>query len=128
MNPRLNARRWLPLLLIVLLGAGLRFVALDTAPNGIFHDEAWSAAKARDLLTGQAPPQAYFPENNGMDALHVYVIAAIFAVTGPLAIGSRLASALIGTLTILATYWLVARHARSIRAGIGRGLRRRDVV
>lgn len=106
MNPRLNARCWLPLLTIVLLGAGLRYVALDSAPNGIFHDEAWSAAKARDILSGQIAPQAYFPENNGMDALHVYVIAAIFAVTGPLAIGSRLASALIGTLTILATYWL----------------------
>ena len=106
MNPRLTTRRWLPLVLIVLLGAGLRFVALDSAPNGIFHDEAWSAAKARDILAGQIAPQAYFPENNGMDALHVYVIAAIFAVTGPLAIGSRLASALIGTLTILATYWL----------------------
>jgi hypothetical protein len=106
MNPRLTTRRWLPLVLIVLLGAGLRFVALDSAPNGIFHDEAWSAAKARDILAGQIAPQVYFPENNGMDALQVYIIAAIFAVTGPLAIGSRLASALIGTLTILATYWL----------------------
>ena len=106
MNPRLHARRWLPLFLIVLLGAGLRSVALATAPAGLFHDEAWSAAKARDLLTGQISPQAYFPENNGMDALHVYVIAALFAITGPLAIGSRLASALIGTLTILATHWL----------------------
>ena len=94
MTPRLNWPRWLPLLLIVLLGAGLRFAALDTAPEGIFHDEAWSAAKARDILAGQVAPQVYFPENNGMDALHVYVIAAIFALTGPLAIGSRLASAL----------------------------------
>jgi hypothetical protein len=106
MKPSFEARRWLPLLLIVALGAALRFVALDTAPDGIFHDEAWSAATARDILSGQIAPQVYFPENNGMDALHVYVIAAIFAFTGPLAIGSRLASALIGTLTILATYWL----------------------
>ena len=106
MKPSFDARRWLPLLLIVALGAGLRFVALDTAPDGLFHDEAWSAAKARDILSGQLAPQVYFPENNGMDALHVYVIAAIFAITGPLAMGSRLASALIGTLTILATYWL----------------------
>jgi hypothetical protein len=126
MNPRLSVRRWWPrlLLLIVLVGAGLRFVALDTAPYGIFHDEAWSAAKARDLLTGEVSPQVYFPENNGMDALHVYVIAAILAVTGPLAIGSRLASALIGTLTILATYWLAwewwpakrDRHALALAA------------
>lgn len=124
MTPQLDGRRWLPLLLIVLVGAGLRFAALEAAPSGIFHDEAWSAAKARDILSGQIAPQVYFPENNGMDALHVYVIAAIFAVTGPLAIGSRLASALIGTLTILATYWLAwewwpakrDRHALALAA------------
>ncbi len=124
MTPRLNWPRWLPLLVVVLFGAGLRFVALDAAPEGIFHDEAWSAAKARDILAGQIPPQVYFPENNGMDALHVYVITAIFALTGPLASGSRLASALIGTLTILATYWLAMewwpdrrdRHALALAA------------
>ncbi|HZY41666.1 MAG TPA: hypothetical protein VFF59_06665, partial [Anaerolineae bacterium] len=76
MTPQLDGRRWLPLLLIVLVGAGLRFAALEAAPSGIFHDEAWSAAKARDILSGQIAPQVYFPENNGMDALHVYVIAA----------------------------------------------------
>ena len=49
-------------------------------PQGIFHDEAWSAAKAWNLLTGAAPAQLYFPENNGMDALHVYLIALLFQI------------------------------------------------
>jgi 4-amino-4-deoxy-L-arabinose transferase-like glycosyltransferase len=74
-------------------------------PHGIFHDEAWSGAKALDLLNGTAPWQVYFPENNGMDALHVYLIALLFTGTGPLALGSRIISALMGTLTVLATYW-----------------------
>jgi hypothetical protein len=89
----------------LLVAALLRFVNLATVPHGIFHDEAWSGAKALDLLNGTAPWQVYFPENNGMDALHVYLIALLFTGTGPLALGSRIISALMGILTVLATYW-----------------------
>jgi 4-amino-4-deoxy-L-arabinose transferase-like glycosyltransferase len=110
----------------VLLAAVLRFVNLSTVPQGIFHDEAWSGAKALDILNGTAPAQVYFPENNGMDALHVYLIALLFKFTGPLALGSRLISALMGTLTVFATYWLAwelladdrRRHATAIIAAV----------
>jgi predicted membrane-bound mannosyltransferase len=94
---------WLHLGLVLLFAGLLRFVNLATVPQGIFHDEAWSVAKALDLLNGTAPVQVYFPENNGMDALHVYLIALLFKLTGPLALGSRIISALMGTLTVLAT-------------------------
>jgi hypothetical protein len=97
--------RWLLLGAVLALGVTLRFILLPTVPDGYFHDEAWSAAKAWSVVSGEIPLQVYFPENNGMDALHVYLIAALFAVTGPLAIGSRLASAFVGVLTIPATYW-----------------------
>ncbi len=97
--------RWLHLGFVLGLGILLRFVNLSTVPLGYFHDEAWSGAKAYAILTGETAPQAYFPENNGMDAFHVYAIAALFALTGPLAMGSRIASATVGSLTILATYW-----------------------
>jgi 4-amino-4-deoxy-L-arabinose transferase-like glycosyltransferase len=120
------SHRWLQLGVVVLFAAALRFVNLATVPQGIFHDEAWSAAKALDILTGAAPAQVYFPENNGMDALHVYLIALLFKFTGPLALGSRLISALMGTLTVVATYWLAwelpaddrRRHAAAIIAAI----------
>ncbi len=98
-------RRWIQLALVLALGVTLRFVNLSTAPLGYFHDEAWSDAKAYAILSGAEAPQAYFPENNGMDALHVYAIAALYVLTGPLAIGSRLVSAAAGSLAILATYW-----------------------
>jgi 4-amino-4-deoxy-L-arabinose transferase-like glycosyltransferase len=120
------SNRWLQLGVVVLIGAMLRFVNLSTVPQGIFHDEAWSAAKAWNLLTGEVPPQLYFPENNGMDALHVYFIALLFKFTGPLALGSRIVSALMGTLTVLATYWLAwqlpaddrKRHTAAIIAAL----------
>ena len=117
---------WLQLGAVLLFAGALRFVNLSTVPQGIFHDEAWSGAKAWDILTGAVPAQVYFPENNGMDALHVYLIALLFKITGPLVLGSRLISALMGTLTVLATYWLAwelpaddrKRHTAAIIAAL----------
>ncbi len=97
--------RWLDLAFVFAVGILLRYVHLAEVPNGYFHDEAWSAAKAAAIVNGEAPPQIYFAENNGMDAAHVYGIALLFQLTGPLAVGSRLISSLAGSLTIPATYW-----------------------
>jgi 4-amino-4-deoxy-L-arabinose transferase-like glycosyltransferase len=99
------ASRWVQLALVLILAVTLRFVNLSSAPLGYFHDEAWSGAKALALLDGSVSPQVYFAENNGMDALPVYLIALLFQFTGPAAIGSRIISALMGSLTVLATYW-----------------------
>ncbi len=98
--------RWLGLAVVTAIGVLLRFANLAGVPGGFFHDEAWSAAKAWSLVKGEAALQVYFAENNGMDAAHVYGIAALFALTGPLAIGSRIVSSLMGSLSILATYWV----------------------
>jgi 4-amino-4-deoxy-L-arabinose transferase-like glycosyltransferase len=124
------SHHWLQLGAVVLIAAVLRFVDLSSVPQGIFHDEAWSGAKALDILNGTAPAQVYFPENNGMDALHVYLIALLFKLTGPLALGSRIISALMGTLAVLATYWLAwelpadddRRHAAAIVAALVYGI------
>jgi 4-amino-4-deoxy-L-arabinose transferase-like glycosyltransferase len=97
--------RWLSVAIVFAIGVALRTIRLADVPAGIFHDEAWSAVKALAILNGDTSPQVYFAENNGMDAAHVYGIAALFALTGPLAIGSRIVSSLAGSLTILATYW-----------------------
>lgn len=107
---RFKQVHWLGLLLILVLivGVALRTIDLSTVPLGYFHDEAWSGAKALALLTGVVPPEVYFAENNGMDALHVYLIATVYFLTGPLAVGSRIASTLAGSLTILAAGWAAA--------------------
>ena len=97
--------RWLSLATVLAIGVCLRYVRLSDVPGGYFHDEAWSDVKAWAIVNGEAPPQIYFAENNGMDALHVYLLALLFQLTGPLAIGSRLVSSLLGSLTILAAYW-----------------------
>lgn len=97
--------RWVNLTAVLAIGVLLRYIHLADIPNGYFHDEAWSAAKAAAIVKGQEPPQVYFAENNGMDALHVYLIALLFQFTGPMALGSRIVSSLAGSLSILATYW-----------------------
>ena len=97
--------RWLGLAIVFAIGVALRTIRLADVPGGIFHDEAWSAVKAMAILNGETSPQVYFAENNGMDAAHVYGVAALFALTGPLAIGSRLVSSLTGSLIVVATYW-----------------------
>ena len=122
----LLSKHWLHLILVLLFAGVLRYINLATVPRGIFHDEAWSAAKALDILNGTAPAQVYFPENNGMDALHIYLIALLFNFTGPLALGSRIVSAALGTVTVLATYWLAwelpaddrRRHAAAVIGAI----------
>ena len=81
------SNHWLHLGIVLALAGMLRFANLATLPQGIFHDEAWSGAKALNILNGAAPAQVYFPENNGMDALHVYLIALLFKFTGPVALG-----------------------------------------
>jgi len=102
---RMLENRWASLAMVLAIGVLLRYIHLADIPNGYFHDEAWSAAKAAALIEGQESPQVYFAENNGMDALHVYLIALLLQFTGPMALGSRIVSSLAGSLSILATYW-----------------------
>ncbi len=104
-------KRWLKkpifqLAIVVAIGVMLRYINLAQVPEGLFHDEAWSDVKAMQLNSGEAKPEIYFAENNGMDALHVYAIALLFRFTGPLAMGSRIMSSLAGCLLLVATYWL----------------------
>src|SRR3972149_3926503 len=100
--------RWLQLASVLAMGIFLRGLQLAEIPNGYFHDEAWSDAKAMALANGTVQPQGYFAENNGRDALPVYLIALLFKFAGPLAVGSRIVSALAGSLAILATYWVAS--------------------
>ncbi len=94
------------LLSITLVAAGLRFYRLADFPPGLHFDEAFHQVEAVGVLDGVTP--IYFTENMGMDPLHIYLIALWFRLFGVTAIGGRLISALVGTLTIPATWWLAS--------------------
>ena len=94
---------WVILALVVItaLAAGLRFFQIDRLPPGLSYDEAWNDRQALRVVQGRGLPVYFMDERSDVEEpLHIYLIAALFALAGPHAIGGRLVSALLGTLTI----------------------------
>lgn len=98
---------------LTLLAAALRLWRLDALPSGLHVDEAFNILDARRVLGGALP--VFLPANAGRDVLYTYLQAPLLAALGesaPLAqiIGAaRLASAMIGSLTVPATWWVARR-------------------
>ncbi len=100
-RPRSSIWIILVLVSITALAAGLRFFQIDRLPPGLSYDEAWNDRQALRVVQGRAYP-VYFVDEWGdvEEPLHIYLIAGLFALAGPHAIGGRLVSVLLGTLTI----------------------------
>lgn len=111
-------RRWLagllPLVLIVAIGAALRFYRIGALPPGLYRDEGYYGLDALRVLDGDF--SIYFAANNGREGLFVYMLAASVALFGRTPEALRIASAFIGTLTIVAIYF-AARNMFSPRIG-----------
>lgn len=97
-------RDWAIVLAITLLAAALRFPALGQAPPGLYQDEAWNGLDALQVLQGERP--LYFAANNGREPLFIYLVALAVGAFGPSPVAIRLVAAILGTLTIPATYAL----------------------
>lgn len=95
-------RRWVPLGAVIGLAAALRFYALGQLPPGLYHDEAYNGLDALWVLAGARP--VFFKANNGREPLFIYLVAASVAVLGRSPLAVRLVSAILGTLTVPATY------------------------
>lgn len=109
-TPTVPARRrthgswWLlPLLAVTLLiAAPLRLIWLDSYPPGLFYDPAGEGIDAQRILAGARP--VFLPANNGREPLLNYLMAGVFAVTGPTIGGLRLTVALIGLASVPVTF------------------------
>ena len=88
----------LVLLAVLLLGAALRLTRLGSVPPGFQFDEAYNALDAAHLLEGEW--QIFFPANGGREPLYTYWQALLFALMGQNLFALRLASALVGILTL----------------------------
>jgi len=95
------------ILLAVLCGAALvaRAVQIDVFPNGCQSDECNNGMDALAVLSG-APYTPYAETNEGQATLFTYLLAGTFRLFGAGVPQMRLVSAVIGTLTILAFYFL----------------------
>jgi len=105
---------------VMLLGAGLRLHALDAVPPGFQFDEAYNALDAAHVLEGEW--QIFFPANGGREPLYTYWQALLFALLGQNLLALRLASALVGILTLplafIAIRHLFRDHPRADALGL----------
>lgn len=108
-------RRWLPFLVILIVAAALRLIALDTTPPGLQHDEVFHGHDAVTVLLGDRP--LYFTSNAGNEPLFIYLMSITVGFFGHTELGIRLAAVICGLLTLLFTYlWI--RRAFNQRAAL----------
>jgi len=102
------------LLLILLVATFFRVWQLDSAPPGLYPDEAMNANNALESLQNNQF-KLFYPENNGREGLYFWFVAFVFKIFGPSIWSLRLASAVIGILTVFALYLLTKElfHPRS---------------
>jgi hypothetical protein len=102
--------RYLILLALILLAAGLRLWHLNVLPPGLYGDEAINGVDERMMLAGRGLP-IYFVANNGREPLFLYLQAAALAVLGFRPFALHIVAALAGILTVpaiyLCAYWLL---------------------
>ncbi|MBI4320788.1 MAG: glycosyltransferase family 39 protein [Chloroflexi bacterium] len=93
----------------------LRVYNIDSVPPGLYHDEAVNGLDVLDVLRGQF--SIFFERNNGREPLFIYFQAISVYFLGNSALALRLASAVVGVLTVLATF-LLAREWFGYRVGL----------
>jgi 4-amino-4-deoxy-L-arabinose transferase-like glycosyltransferase len=108
-------RDWLPLLIILLVGAALRFYRIGELPPGLYRDEAFYGLDALGVL--RSHPAIFFVANNGREGLFMYFLALGIAALGRTPMALRIVSACIGTLTLIAIY-AAGRNLFSHRVGV----------
>jgi 4-amino-4-deoxy-L-arabinose transferase-like glycosyltransferase len=94
------------LLTLVGIAAALRLYRLDSLPPGFDVDEAYNMLDALDIVRGKHP--VFLPANAGREALYSYLQAFMVLILGKQVFALRLTSALIGIVTVGATYVLVS--------------------
>ena len=98
------ANPWLQAGFVLLVAVLFRFWRLHALPPGLFGDEAQDGLDALDVLAGRGA--VFFPANFGREGLHMWIVAGMFRIFGVTPLALRLPSALAGSATALAAYWL----------------------
>jgi len=93
----------LAVIVITALGFGFRFYDIQHYPAGLFPDEAANGEDALLILDGDY--RSFYPRGNGREALYYYLEAISIKAFGIGVWQLHIVSALIGTLTVLLTYF-----------------------
>ncbi len=92
------------MLIALATAAALRLFALETAPPGLYRDEARNGLDALDVLQGNHA--VYFAANNGREPSYIYLTALAVSLLGRTVLAVRISAALAGTLTTIPVYLL----------------------
>lgn len=108
---------YLILFLIIALGFFLRVYNIESAPPGVYPDEAVNGEDAiRAIATGDY--QWFYPANNGREGLFMNLIALCFKFFGISILTLKLPSIIFGTLTIWGTYLVTKEIFQKERIGL----------
>jgi len=95
---------WVALSATMAIALAVRLWHLDTLPPGLYRDEATNGLDALRVIAGEHP--LYFTANNGREPLFMYLLALSVRLLGRTPGALRLVAAVLGTLTVLVSYWL----------------------
>ncbi|HTP11004.1 MAG TPA: glycosyltransferase family 39 protein [Anaerolineae bacterium] len=95
-----------PLVLTLLIAAGLRLWQIGTLPPGLHYDEAADTIIAQQIARGESAP-IFVAAYTGKEVLFFYWAALWMKLIGPSVFAMRLAAAMLGVLTVAVTYWTV---------------------
>jgi len=108
-------KKFLPLFLIVILGTFLRFWQIDKAPPSLYWDEVSQGYNAYSVLkTGRdehnefLPVAAFKAFGDYKAPVYIYLDVPFIALFGKTTLGVRFPSVLLGSLTVLFTYFLIS--------------------
>ncbi len=105
--------KFILLVVILCLAAFFRFSNLETAPPGVFQDEAVNANDAISTIQAGDYPwegwKAFYPANNGREGLFMNLLSLSFYFLGISVYALRFIPALFGLLTVLGVF-LLARQ------------------
>jgi len=114
---RSRAVFWSILLLITVIGFGLRFYDIESLPSGLYPDEAMNGTNALDAnRTGDY--QIFYPDNQGREGLFINIQALSIKAFGSNMTALKLPSAIFGTLAILGVGLLAWELFRSRYAAL----------
>lgn len=97
-------KKYFLLFLVIAFGFFLRFSNIESAPPGVYPDEAVNGIDAINALGGNW--QWFYEANNGREGLFMNLIALCFKFFGISVLTLKLPSIIFGTLTIFGTYLL----------------------
>ena len=100
-------RFWWLLILTLLIATALRLWQVGTLPPGLHYDEAADTIIAQQIARGESAP-IFIEAYTGKEVLFFYWAAAWMKLIGPSVFAMRLAAAMVGVLTVAATYRAVA--------------------